>query len=182
MKMNKLTEFYLDLEKDIIVELYKENDKLFYVLRTPNHHTGNLITNLAKLCDLKLYKDENDLKIIKGEIPAYIDGNNKRIYIFRLGNTKVANIYDDGKVEMKASIPAISKTLMSQTKDYKLDITKTIIKSFIQEDYKFTSDFHVHMNGILSPDILIALGIYHQIRYPLYYIRKLNLKLTQTQE
>lgn len=181
MKINKFAQFYLDLEKDIIVELYKENDRLFYVLRTPNHHTGNLISNLAKLCDLKLSKDENDLKIIKGEIPAYIDGNNNRIYIFRLGNTKVANIYDDGRIEMKASIPAISKTLMSQTKDYKLDIKKTIIKTYIQEDYKFSSDFHVHMNGILSPDILIALGIYHQIRYPLYYVRKLNLVLTPRQ-
>ena len=182
MKICRFAQFYLDLEKDIIVELYKENDRLSYILRTPNHHTGNLISNLAKLCDLKLYKDENGLKIIKGEIPAYIDGNNNRIYIFRLGNTKVANIYDDGKVELKASIPAISKTLMSQTKDYKLDIAKTIIKTYIKEEYKFTSDFHVHMNGILSPDILIALGIYHQIRYPLYYVRKLNLVLTPRQE
>lgn len=180
--MKKLTEFYLDLEKDIIVELYKDKDKLFYVLRTPNHHTGNLISNLAKLCDLKLYKDKSNLKIIKGEIPAYIDGNNNRIYIFRMGNTKVANIYDDGKVELRASIPAISKTLMSQTKDYKLDISKTIIKTFIQEDYKFRSDLHVHMNGILSPDTLIALGIAHQIRYPLYYVRKLNLVLSERQE
>ena len=182
MKERYFTEFYLDLEKDIIVELYKKDEKLFYILRTPNHHTGNLISNLAKLCDLKLYKDDNGLKIIKGEIPAYIDSNNSRVYIFRLGNTKVANIYEDRRIEMKASIPAISKTLMSQTKDYKLDISKTIIKTYIKEDYKLRSDFHVHMNGILSPDILIALGIAHQIRYPLYYVKKLNLTLTNKQK
>ena len=40
-------------EKDIVVKLFKsENpDELIYVIRTPNHHTGNLITNLAKLAN-----------------------------------------------------------------------------------------------------------------------------------
>ena len=38
------------------------------------------------------------------------------------------------------------------------------------------------MNANLFPDCLIALGIVHQIRYPLYYIKKLNLKLSQEQE
>ena len=38
------------------------------------------------------------------------------------------------------------------------------------------------MNANLSPDALIALGIKHQIKYPLYYIRKLNLKLSKEQE
>ena len=38
------------------------------------------------------------------------------------------------------------------------------------------------MNANLTPDCLIALGIARQIRYPLYYIKKLNLKLSQEQE
>ena len=46
--------FYLDKEKDMIVDLYREGERLSYVLRTPNHHTGNLISNLAKLCALPL--------------------------------------------------------------------------------------------------------------------------------
>ena len=83
---------------------------------------------------------------------------------------------------MKASIPSIAKTLMSQTRDYRFDISKTIFKTYIRREYKFRADLHTHMNGNLSPDILIALGIYHQIQYPLYYIRKLNLELTQEQE
>ena len=33
---------YLDREKDIAVELYMEGERLLYVMRTPNHHTGNL--------------------------------------------------------------------------------------------------------------------------------------------
>lgn len=174
--------FYLDNEKDMIVELYTEKEEMFYVLRTPNHKTGNLITNLAKLCDLDISYDENGLKIVKGKIPCYIDADNRMIYIFRLGNTKVANIFPDGRIEMKASIPAISKTLMSQTKDYKLDVARTIIKTYILNDVKFRSDLHTHMNANLSPDILIALAIKHQIRYPLYYVKKLNLVLTESQE
>ena len=90
--------FYLDKEKDIIVDLSLENGELFYVLRTPNHTTGNLIRNLAKLCDLRLSKDDQDLLVIRGTVPSYFDTYNRLIYIFRLGNTKVANIYPDGRI------------------------------------------------------------------------------------
>ena len=174
--------FYLDKEKDIIVELFKEEGGMSYVLRTPNHASGNLITNLAKLCGLPITFDEQGLKIIEGRVPCYIDGYNRTVFIFRLGNTKVANIFPDGTVEMKASVPAISKTLMSQTKDYRLDIKRTIVKTFILNECKFRTDLHTHMNANLKPDILIALGIAHQIRYPLYYIKKLKLRCTEEQQ
>ena len=173
--------FYLDKEKDIIVDLFRQGSVMHYVLRTPNHTTGNLIRNLAKLCSLKLDKDDQDLLVIRGTVPSYYDTYNRLIYIFRLGNTKVANIYPDGTVEMKAAIPSVSKTLMSQTKHYTLDIARTIVKTYIRTEVKFHSDLHTHMNANLSPDILIALGIMHQIRYPLYYIKKLNLRLTTAQ-
>ena len=174
--------FYLDREKDMAVELYMEGDRLFYVMRTPNHHTGNLITNLARLCGLETELDENGLKVIRDEIPCYLDGDNRRVYILRLGNTKIANIYPDGRVELKASIPAISKTLMSQTKDYRLGVEKTIVKTYIRSECKFRTDLHTHMNGNLPPDALIALGIMHQIAYPYYYIKKLGLRCTPSQQ
>ena len=173
--------FYLDKEKDIIVELTREGERLFYVLRTPNHRSGNLITNLARLCELPLSFDENGLKVIRGEVPCYVDGDNRRLYIFRMGNTKIANIFPDGSIEMKASVPAISKALMSQTKDYRLSVAKTIVKTYIFSDCKFRTDLHTHMSGNLEPDVLIALGIRHQIRYPLYYIKKLGLRVSKKQ-
>ena len=174
--------FYLDKEKDIIVNLYKSNiDELTYILETPNHNTGNLITNLAKICNIETIKNENDMKIIKGVIPASINGDNEEVYIFRLGGIKIANIYKD-KIEIKAKIPAIIKTLMSQTKNYKLPLEKSIVKTYILKKSKFRTDLHTHMNANLSPDCLIALGIVHQIKYPLYYIKKINLKLTKKQE
>ena len=178
-----ICKFYLDKEKDIIVNIYKKNeDEATYILETPNHNTGNLITNLAKLFNLETVKDENDMKIIKGTIPASINGDNKIVYILRLGGIKIANIYEDGEVEIKAKIPAITKTLMSQTKDYNLPIEKTIVKSYILKKAKFRTDLHTHMNASLSPDNLIALGIKHQIKYPLYYIKKLNLKMTNNKK
>ncbi len=180
--MTKLTQFYLDIEKDIIVNLFQDEKRLYYELETPNYKTGNLIRNLSRVCHLPLSQREDGLLVIRGEIPCYIDAYNREIYIFRMGNTKVANIYPGGKVEMKASIPAIAKTLMSQTKDYALSEKKTIFKTYVRQDCKFRTDLHTHMNGNLDPDILIALGIYHQIRYPLYYIKKLNLKMTPSQE
>ena len=175
-------QFYLDKEKDIAVDLRMEEDRLFYTIRTPNHHSGNLITNLAKLCGLKTEEDENGLKVIRGEIPCYYDGDNRKMYILRLGNTKIANIFPDGRVELKASIPAISKTLMSQTREYKLGVAKTIVKTYIRSECKFRTDLHTHMNGNLPPDALIALGIVRQLRYPYYYIKKLGLRcdLSQT--
>ena len=174
--------FYLDKEKDIIVELSMEKDGLFYLLRTPNHAKGNLITNLANLCGLKLSRGEDGLKVIRGEVPCYIDERNREIYVFRLADTKVANIYPDGEIERKAYIPAISKTLMSQTKDYHLDVKKTLVKTFIRREYKFRTDLHTHMNANLDADLLIALGIYHGIKYPLYYVKKLKLRITDEQK
>ncbi len=173
---------YLDKEKDIIVDLYMEGETMHYVLRTPNHGTGNLITNLAAMCELPLSEDAGGMKIIEGTLPCYVDAENRKIFIFRLRDTKVANIFPDGTIERKASIPAISKTLMSQTKDYRLDFRKTVVKTYILRECKFVTDLHTHMNANLDPDVLIALGIRHQIRYPLYYVKKLGLLLAPEQE
>ncbi len=214
--MTDFGRFYLDKEKDIIVDLRLDGERMYYTLRTPNHHTGNLIRNLAKLCALPVTEDVDGLLIIDGEVPCYVDAYNRRVYVFRLGDTKVANIYADSpgegaadgipagttgqedkaggepageepgkpgcRVELKASIPSIAKTLMSQTKDYRGSLRDTVIKSYILNDCKFRTDLHTHMNGNLAPDVLIALGIAHQIRYPLYYIRKLELRLTESQK
>ena len=156
---NIVAKFYLDKEKDIVVNLFKSQkpDELIYVIKTPNHHTGNLITNLAKICNLETEKDENDMKIITGVLPACINDNGEEVYIFRLGGIKIANIYPDGRYERKAKIPAIIKLLMAQTKDYKLPIEKTIVKSYILKKSKFRTDLHTHLNQILQPDLLIAL-------------------------
>ena len=182
-KLKIINKFYLDKEKDIIVNLYQTNeDELTYILETPNHNTGNLITNLAKICNLETIKNEKDMKVIKGTIPASINGDNQEVYIFRLGGIKIANIYRDGRVEIKATIPAISKTLMSQTKNYDLSLNQTLVKSYILKKAKFRTDLHTHMNANLSADCLIALGIKHQVRYPLYYIKKIDLKITKGQE
>lgn len=180
--MELYNRFYLDKEKDIIINLYRKNaDELEYILETPNHKTGNLITNLAKICNVQTIKNERDMKIIKGIIPASINADNEEVYIFRLGGIKIANIYNDGKIEIKAQIPAINKTLMSQTKDYKIDVKKTIIKTYILKKNKFRTDLHTHIHANLNSDVLIALGIKHQIKYSLYYIKKLGLKLSDKQ-
>lgn len=181
-KNNFFGRFYLDGEKDIIISLYKNSkEELTYVIETPHHKTGNLITNLAKLCSVETTLNSEGLKIIVGSIPASLNDNMEDVYIFRLGGIKIANIYENGKIEMKAKIPAINKTLMSQTKDYKIDIKKTIVKSYILKKLKFRTDLHSHIHANLSSDNLIALGIKHQIEYPLYYIKKLNLKLSDKQ-
>lgn len=181
---SNFAKFYLDKEKDIVVNLYKtENeDEIIYILKTPNHNTGNLITNLAKVSGVETQKDENDMKIIKGSLSACINDDGKELFIFRLGGIKIANIYPDGKIERKSKIPAIIKLLMAQTKEYKLPIEKTIVKSYILKKSKFRTDLHTHLNQILQPDLLISLGIKHQIGYSLYYINKLEIKLTKNQE
>ncbi len=179
--MSRFGRFYLDKEKDIIVDLSLEGEHMEYTLSTPNHKTGNLITNLASLCSLPISYDYSGLKVIRGRIPCYIDDENRPVYIFRLRDTKAASIYPDGTVERKASIPAISKTLMSQTKDYHLDFARTVVKAWIPAECKFRTDLHTHMNANLDGDLLIALGICRHIAYPLYYIKKLGLRVSARQ-
>ena len=66
-----------------------------------------------------------------------VNSDNEEVYIFRLGGIKIANIYEN-RIEIKAKIPAITKTLMSQTKNYKLPLEKTIVKTYILKKSKFT--------------------------------------------
>jgi len=173
---------YLDKEKDVVIDFYLNKNDYSYVVRTPNHKHGNLITNIAKLCDLDISYDENGLKIIKGDIPRFLNEQNERIHILKFKSKTIAVINASGKIMKRATLPAIPKTLMSQTKDYRLSLSQTFIRTYIEEDYKFKTDVHTHMNACLFPDVLIALGIYHQIAYPYYYVLKLGLKLTESQK
>lgn len=183
--LNFFKRFYLDKEKDIIVNLYKHyntTDELIFMIETPNHNTGNLITNLAKVCQVQTTKNGNDMKIIMGSIPASLNSNNETLYVFSLNEKHIATIYSDGRIEQAVKIPAIIKTLMSQTKDYELSIDHTLINSYILKKSKFRTDLHTHLYANLSSDLLIAIGIKHQIRYPFYFIKKLGLKLSEKQE
>ncbi len=173
--------FYLDKEKDIVVTLDMDGDALSYSIIATNHRSDNLINNLAAISgQTTLLRDGK--KAIVGQIPCYIKGDGQRVYILRLNGTKLANIYPNGKIEVNSLIPAIAKTLMSQTKDYKFSFRETLVKSYVLERVKLSTDLHTHGNANLSADILIALAIKHQIRYPLYYIKKLQLTLSPAQQ
>lgn len=179
--MSTFGKFYLDKEKDITVSLDMTGDsRLCYTIFVTNHKSDNLIKNLARIADCKTCVKDGKT-VIAGEIPCYIKGDGQRVYIMRLNGTKLANIYPDGRIEVNSLIPAIAKTLMSQTKEYKYSLRETLLKSFVPEKVKLSSDLHTHGNANLDADILIALGIKHQIRYPLYYIKKLDLVLSDSQ-
>ena len=116
--MRYFGKLYLDKEKDIVVTLGMDKTVLSYTIHAINHQSDNLITNLAAISGQPTTV-RNGRTVITGQIPCYIKGDGQRVYIFRLNGTKLANIYPDGKIEVNSVIPAIAKTLMSQTKDYK---------------------------------------------------------------
>ena len=173
--------FYLDKEKDIVVALDLENGQLSYAIFATNHRSDNLINNLARVCGQPTVL-RRDKPAMVGQIPCYIKGDGRKVYVFRLNGLKIANIYTNGAIEVNSLIPAIAKTLMSQTKDYKYAFRETLVKSYVQDRVKLSTDLHTHGNANLNADILIALAIKHQIRYPLYYIKKLELVLSEKQE
>ena len=173
--------FYLDKEKDMVVRLDLEGTTMSYTIYTENHQSNNLIKNFAIAANQETIM-KNDRIVIAGEIPCYIKGDGQRVYILRLNGTKLANIYPDGKIEVNSLVPAIAKTLMSQTKDYKYSFRETLVKSFVPERVKLSTDLHTHGNANLNADILIAMAIKHQIRYPLYYVKKLQLTLSEAQQ
>lgn len=179
--MSNFGKFYLDKEKDIVVSLDLESGELSYRIFAMNHRTDNLINNLAVITG-KDTEEYHGKTVIRGQIPCYIKGDGQKVYIFRLNGTKIANIYPDGKIQVNSVIPAIAKTLMSQTKDYKYSFRETLVKSYVPEKIKLSTDLHTHGNANLAADILIALAIKHQIRYPLYYIKKLKLTLSKEQQ
>ena len=82
--------FYLDKEKDIKVNLYmNRKDELDYVIETPNHKNGNLITNFARVCDLSVSEDDKGVGVIKGTILASLNGENREVYDFRINGVKI---------------------------------------------------------------------------------------------
>lgn len=180
MKKVLLNQFFLDKEKDISISIYRKNeDELTYIIETPNHKTGNLITNLAKLCKVETTLDSNNMKIISGTLPACINADNEIVYFLRLGGIKIATIFENGDVELKAKIPAITKTLMSQTKNYNLSIQKTIVKSYILKKNKFKTDLHTHerkpitrcINSIRNQTSITLSPILHQ-KIKFAYVKK----------
>ena len=116
--MRYFGKLYLDKEKDIVVTLDMDKTVLSYTIQALNHQSNNLINNLAAISGQSTVIRDGKT-VITGRIPCYIKGDGQRVYIFRLNGTKLANIYPDGKIEVNSLIPAIAKTLMSQTKDYK---------------------------------------------------------------
>ena len=181
MPLGYFGKFYLDKEKDMMVRLDMEDTKLRYTILASNHRTDNLIKNFARISGTEV-TEEKGAAVITGTVPCYIRGDGQRVYILRLNGTKLANIYPDGRIYVNSVVPAIAKTLMSQTTDYGFSFRKTLVKSFVPEHIKLTTDLHTHGNANLSGDILIALAIKHQIRYPLYYIKKLRLALSPAQQ
>ncbi len=179
--MSYFGKFYLDKEKDIVVQMDMEEGTLRYKIYSTSPQSHNLINNLAVITKQPTVMKENQI-VIEGEVPCYIKGDGQKVYILRLNGTKLANIYPDGTIEVNSIIPAIAKTLMSQTKEYKYSLRETLVKSYVAERVKLSTDLHTHGNANLNADILIALAIKHQIRYPLYYIKKLQLVLTKEQE
>ncbi len=179
--MSYFGKLYLDKEKDIVVSLDMDRSVLSYTICATNHQSDNLINNLAVISKQETVVRDGKT-VIAGQIPCYIKGDGQRVYIFRLNGTKLANIYPNGKIEVNSLIPAIAKTLMSQTKDYKYSFRETLVKSYVLERVKLSTDLHTHGNANLNADILIALAIKHQIRYPLYYIKKLQLTLSPAQQ
>ena len=125
--MSYFGKFYLDKEKDIVVHLDMNRTKLTYTISVANYQSKNLIKNLAVISNQTVVEQCGNM-VIKGEIPCYIKGNGERVYIFRLNGTKLANIYPNGKIEVNSVIPAIAKTLMSQTKDYQYSFRETLVK------------------------------------------------------
>ena len=179
--MRYFGKLYLDKEKDIVVTLDMDKTVLSYTIQAINHQSDNLINNLAAISGQETVLRDGK-RVITGRIPCYIKGDGQRVYIFRLNGTKLANIYPNGQIEVNSLIPAIAKTLMSQTKDYKFSFRETLVKSYVREEVKLSTDLHTHGNANLNADILIALAIKHQIRYPLYYIKKLQLTVSPAQK
>ena len=91
---------YLDKEKDIEVLLETEADRLYYTVSANNHRDHNLINNLARVAQHPTAVRDGRT-VMQGQIPCYIKGDGQRVYVFRINGLKLANIYPDGKIEVK---------------------------------------------------------------------------------
>lgn len=69
---------------------------------------------------------------------------------------------------------------MSQTNNYTISPSNIFYRNVIKE--KLKSNLHTHMNANLDPDTLIAIAIKFQLKMPLNFIKKINIKLYNKQK
>ena len=119
---------------------------------------GNLITNLAKICGLKTEKNENDMKIIKGTLPAYINGDNQIVYIFRLGGIKIANIYENGEANdivkqrvMPTDSAKLTEAVIIDLTEYKVRLVEKKYEMLNGDKINYLSERFLQCYADLAP-------------------------------
>jgi hypothetical protein len=133
--MGTFGRFYLDKEKDIVVDLELREDTMHYTLRTPHHHTGNLITNLAKLCDLPIGYSEDGLKII------LIQDNKVHV---QGADTALENLDKVLDIRTEADAEHTFKATHEYFVRHKLETyTRKLVVKLTGEENKFKLDFYL---------------------------------------
>lgn len=165
-------EIYLDKQKDIKVTISRdENSEIVYEISVPNFKSEKILKNLAGLT-----QGEYDEKtgIVKGKFNESFDNTN--LYTLNIERFNSIEIdLENNTIEMPR-IPVVLKTLMAQKNELVFDRVK-----FLDNLNETKTDLHSHYTAMLDPEKLIALGLKHNINYPVSHIYALGLKIPDEQ-
>lgn len=165
-------EIYLDKQKDIKVTINRdENLEIVYEISISNFKSQKLLKNLAGLTQGE-FDEKNGT--VKGIFQGSFDNKNRyTLNIERFNSIEID--LDDNTIEMPR-IPTVLKTLMAQKDDLVFDRVKLLDN--LQET---KTDLHSHYTAMLDPEKLIALGLKHNVSYPISHIYALGLEIPNEQ-
>ena len=165
-------EVYLDKQKDIkvIIGVGKDN-KFTYTISASNIKSDNLLNNIARLTqgdfDSETKQVTGLFKEIKGK---------KGQFQFKIDKFKSLKIDLVNNNILLPRIPVAIKTLMAQKSNLQFNEL-----SYIKKSESIKTDLHSHYTAMLDPEKLIALGLKHNINYPVSHIYALGLKIPDEQ-
>ncbi len=161
-------EKYLDKQKDIKIIINRnENADIECEISAPNIKSTKLLNNLQNLLHSNYDIDSN---VLRGMLEEQY--NEENIFDLEIDRFGILELDLDNNTISVPRIPVALKNLMCQKENLKFDDL-----SYIEKSQSIKTDLHSHYTAMLDPEKLIALGLKHNVSYPISHIYALGLKI-----
>ena len=137
------------------MEITSDGDEVQYqyILNSGELKLGqNIIHNLRTITHVEQSPEDSDVSRIELNDTIFVDVNRKT-----------------GKVEIKNKLTSFELRLLAQGTENGVPFSREKLG-----DFKPETDLHTHFAGALTPDMLIKVGLEHDISYPLDKLRQMG--------
>lgn len=167
-------EIYLDIQKTlkVVIEQNENNKYSYKIFINGLKENSSMIENLEKFTAGQYSEKDGAIvgELIKNKFKS-------QLLEMKIKNFKSIQVDTKENTILYPIVPSLMRTIMAQTDNPKMP---EIIDTDWENDP--TTDLHCHYTAMLEPEKLIALGLKHNINYPISHIYALGLELSDNQK